>query len=159
MSNQQDNLDNKLSDAKQSAHKTPGNSVTSSNKSAVEVAKTRSPKDMALWAIAFAALIGATLVNYKLPGIWQPANDIWVRIGIIASLVVLSIICLALTNQGRSFKVLLKDASIELRRVTWPSKNETIQYTWQSLLVIGIVAVIVWLLDNFFNWLVGLFIG
>ncbi|MUG32966.1 MULTISPECIES: preprotein translocase subunit SecE [Psychrobacter] len=157
MSNQQDNLDSKVSDAKQGAHNTLRKSLN--GKSAVEVAKTRSPKDIMLWIIAFAALIGATLVNYKLPGIWQPANDIWVRVGIIASLIVLAIICLALTNQGRSFKVLLKDASIELRRVTWPSKNETIQYTWQSLLVIGIVAVIVWLLDNLFNWLVGIFIG
>ncbi|UNK05122.1 preprotein translocase subunit SecE [Psychrobacter raelei] len=157
MSNQQDNLDSKVSDAKQGAHNTLRKSLN--GKSAVEVAKTRSPKDIMLWIIAFAALIGATLVNYKLPGIWQPANDIWVRVGIIASLIVLAIICFALTNQGRSFKVLLKDASIELRRVTWPSKNETIQYTWQSLLVIGIVAVIVWLLDNLFNWLVGIFIG
>jgi len=157
MSNQQDNLDSKVSDAKQGAHNTLRKSLN--GKSVVEVAKTRSPKDIMLWIIAFAALIGATLVNYKLPGIWQPANDIWVRVGIIASLIVLAIICLALTNQGRSFKVLLKDASIELRRVTWPSKNETIQYTWQSLLVIGIVAVIVWLLDNLFNWLVGIFIG
>ncbi|AWT49755.1 preprotein translocase subunit SecE [Psychrobacter sp. YP14] len=157
MSNQQDNLDSKVSDAKQGAHNTLRKSLN--GKSAVEVAKIRSPKDIMLWIIAFAALIGATLVNYKLPGIWQPANDIWVRVGIIASLIVLAIICLALTNQGRSFKVLLKDASIELRRVTWPSKNETIQYTWQSLLVIGIVAVIVWLLDNLFNWLVGIFIG
>ena len=114
---------------------------------------------MALWGIALASLIGATLVNYKLPGIWQPANDLWTRIGIIAALIVLAIICLALTNQGRSFKILLKDASVELRRVTWPSKNETIQYTWQSLLVIAIVAFIVWILDNFFTWMVGVFIG
>lgn len=157
MSKQQDNLDSKVSDASKGAHNTSGNDL--SGKSAVEVATTRSTKDMVLWGIALASLIGATLVNYKLPGIWQPANDLWTRVGIIASLIVLAIICLALTNQGRSFKVLLKDASVELRRVTWPSKNETIQYTWQSLLVIGIVAVIVWLLDNFFNWLVGIFIG
>ena len=157
MSKQQDNLERKVSDARQGAHNTLGKDL--SGKSAVEVAKTRSPKDMALWGIALASLIGATLVNYKLPGIWQPANDLWTRVGIIAALIILAIICLALTNQGRSFKVLLKDASIELRRVTWPSKNETIQYTWQSLLVIGIVAVIVWLLDNLFKWLVGIFIG
>lgn len=157
MSNQQDNLEKKVSDAKQGAHNTLGKNL--SGKSAVEVAKTHSPKDIALWIIALVALISATLVNYKLPGIWQPANDLWTRIGIIAALIILAIICLALTNQGRSFKVLLKDARIELRRVTWPSKNETTKFTWQSLLVIAIVALIVWLLDNFFTWLVGLFIG
>lgn len=157
MSNQKDNLDNKLSEAKQTAHDLLGKNGF--NSSIVEVAKPRSVKDIVLWIVAISALITAAFVNYKLPGVWQPASDIWIRIGIIAVLVVIAIICMVLTSQGSAFKVLLKDASIELRRVTWPTKSETIQYTWQSLLVIGIVALIVWILDNFFNWLVGFFIG
>ncbi len=160
MSKQQDDLDTSLSAAKQSAHDLLNKRQLAKQKpSAVEIAKTRSPKDIALWVIAFAALIGATFVGTKLPGIWQPANDIWVRVGIIAALALLTLICLALTHQGRSFKILLQDAGIELRRVTWPSKSETTQYTWQSLVVIGIVAVIVWILDTVFTRLVGLFIG
>ncbi|WP_227431338.1 preprotein translocase subunit SecE [Psychrobacter sp. I-STPA6b] len=157
MSKNKDNLDTKLSDAKMTAKALL--SKRKKHTTAVEVAKTRSPKDMVLWLLAIVCLISATLVNQHLPGYWQLANDMWVRIGIIVALVVFAFICLAMTNQGTAFKVLLKDASVELRRVTWPSKQETFQYTWQVLLVIGIVAIFVWLLDNFFNWLVGLFIG
>lgn len=160
MSNNQDNLDTKLSDAKARAGSLLSKKTKpASENSAVEVAKTSSAKDIVLWLTAFAALIGATLVNQYLPGYWQPANDVWVRIGLIVALVVVALICLALTHQGRAFKILLKDAAVELRRVTWPSKDETFTNTWQVIVVIGIVGFIVWLLDNFFNWFVGLFIG
>ncbi|MDV2859810.1 preprotein translocase subunit SecE [Psychrobacter sp. CAM01] len=162
MSNNQDNLENKLSDAKATASSmlTKGKHVSAGNKTtAVEVAKTGSIKDLILWLIAAVVLIAATLVNQYLPGYWQPANDIWVRIGIIVALVVVAFVCLVLTHQGRAFKILLKDAAVELRRVTWPSKDETFQYTWQVLVVIAIVGFFIWLLDNFFNWFVGIFIG
>lgn len=161
MSNRQDNLDSKLSDAKARAESLLNKRAKTKNNSgtAIEVAKTGSAKDVVLWLVAIIALISATLVNQYLPGYWQPANDIWVRIGIIVSLAIVALICLALTHQGRAFKVLLKDSAIELRRVTWPSKDETFQYTWQTIVVIGIVGFFIWLLDSFFNWLVGLFIG
>ncbi len=161
MSNNQDNLDTKLSDAKAIAGGmlSKDKHVSASNTSAVEVAKTGSAKDVVLWLFAAVVLIGATLVNQYLPGYWQPANDVWVRIGIIVALIVLALVSLALTHQGRAFKILLKDASVELRRVTWPGKDETFQYTWQTIVMIAIVGFIVWLLDNFFNWFVGIFIG
>lgn len=161
MSNNQDNLENKLSDAKATASGmlTKNSPISATNMSAVEVAKTSSAKDVMLWLLAIAILIGATLVNQYLPGYWQPANDVWVRIGIIVALFVFALVCLALTHQGRAFKTLLKDAAVELRRVTWPSKDETFQYTWQVIVVIAIAGLFVWLLDNFFNWFVGLFIG
>ncbi len=161
MSENQDNLETKLSDAQATASGTltKGNHVSASNTSAVEVAKTGSIKDIFLWLLAAVFLIGATLVNQYLPGYWQPANDVWVRIGIIVALVILAFVCLALTHQGRAFKILLSDAAIELRRVTWPSKDETFQYTWQVIVVIAIVGFFVWVLDNFFNWFVGVLIG
>ncbi len=161
MSENQDNLETKLSDAQATASGTltKGNHVSASNTSAVEVAKTGSIKDIFLWLLAAVFLIGATLVNQYLPGYWQPANDVWVRIGIIVALVIFAFVCLALTHQGRAFKILLSDAAIELRRVTWPSKDETFQYTWQVIVVIAIVGFFVWVLDNFFNWFVGVLIG
>ncbi|MEN6669464.1 preprotein translocase subunit SecE [Psychrobacter sp. B38] len=161
MSNNQDNLETKLSDAKASAGGmlSKGNHVSANNTSAVEVAKTGSMKDVVLWLLAAVFLIGATLVNQYLPGYWQPANDVWTRIAIIVALIVFALVCLALTHQGRAFKILLKDAGVELRRVTWPSKDETFQYTWQVIVMIAVVGFFVWLLDNFFNWFVGIFIG
>lgn len=161
MSNNQDNLDTTLSDAKAANDGllAKNNHISAVNTSAVEVAKTSSIKDMVLWLLAIIVLIGVTLVNQYLPGYWQPANEVWIRISIIVALFVFALLCLAMTHQGRAFKTLLKDAAVELRRVTWPSKDETFQYTWQVIVVIAIVGFFIWLLDNFFNWFVGLFIG
>lgn len=161
MSDNQDNLNTKLSDAKATAGGmlSKGQHVSATNTSAVEVAKTGSAKDIILWLLAIVALISATFANQYLPGYWQAANDVWVRIAIIVALAVFAFLCLAMTNQGTAFKTLLKDASVELRRVTWPGKDETFQYTWQTLVVIAIVGFFIWVLDNFFVWFVGLFIG
>lgn len=126
---------------------------------AIEVAKRHSAKDIALWLYAIVALISATLVNQYLPAYWQPANNVWTRIGVIATLIISAFIALAFTNQGSAFKTLLLDARIELRRVTWPTKAETSQYTWQSVVVSLILAFLVWVLDVTSSQIMQLVIG
>lgn len=126
---------------------------------AIEVAKRHSSKDMVLWLVAIALFIAATLVNPYLPAYWQPASNLWTRIAVIVGLIVVALIALAMTNQGSAFKTLLIDSRIELRRVTWPSKAETIQYTWQVLLGTGILALLVWLLDTMFGQIIKLILG
>ncbi|OOS24134.1 preprotein translocase subunit SecE [Moraxella pluranimalium] len=153
MSNNKDNLDTQSTNTTQ--QKTP---LTISKESVVEVAKTRTGLDSILWLLAIVALISSTLVSEYLPRYWAPANNIWTQIGITAGLVIFAFVCLALTHQGRAFKTLLKDAGIELRRVTWPTKDETIKYTWQVILVMIIVGILVWLLDMFFNYVIGFII-
>lgn len=153
MSKNKDTLDTQSSNTISS--KKP---ITISKESVVEVAKTHTGLDSVLWVLAILALIASTLVGEYLPRYWAQANDIWTQIGITVALVVFAFACLALTHQGRAFKTLLKDAGIELRRVTWPSKDETIKYTWQVILVMIIVGLMVWLLDMFFSYVVGFII-
>lgn len=126
---------------------------------AIEVAKRHSSKDIALWIFAIIALIAATLVNQYLPAYWQPANSVWTRIVVIVILVLVALGALALTNQGSAFKTLLLDSRVELRRVTWPSKAETLHYTWQVALVTGVLALLVWFLDASFGQIIRLIIG
>lgn len=155
--NQKDNLENKLSDAKALAqsmldkHK----AVVISEENVVEVAKKRSTKDLVLWLIAIVALISSTLISQYLPKYWAPASNSLTQFAITVALVVVALVCLAFTHQGSAFKTLLKDAGIELRRVTWPSKNETLRYTWQVIVVMVIVGFFIWLVDNLFNYLLG----
>ena len=55
------------------------------------------------------------------------------------------------TDQGRQFWELMRNARIEIRRVIWPSHQETVQTT---LLVIGfviLVALLLWGVD----WVLG----
>ncbi len=157
MSNKQDNLDKKLSDAKATAERLLQQKKRYS--SPIETVNKRTAKDYTLWFVAIISLISATLVNGYLPAYWAAASDIWVRIAIICALVVLAIVCFFLTSDGSDFKVLVKDAGVELRRVTWPTKAETIHWTWLSLLFIALFSLLVWILDLIFTQVVGFIIG
>ena len=124
-----------------------------------EVVKNGSMLDLVFWLIALALLIGATLINQYLPAYWAPANNVWVRIGAIALSIVVAMGLLYATHQGKAFATLLKDARLELRRVTWPTKPETISTTWQVLAVVVIMSLILWGFDNLFGWLIQSIIG
>lgn len=124
-----------------------------------EVVKNGSMLDIVFWVLALALLIGATLINQYLPAYWAPANNVWIRIGAIALSIVVALGLLYATHQGKAFATLLKDARLELRRVTWPTKPETISTTWQVLAVVVIMSLILWGFDNLFGWLIQSIIG
>ena len=126
---------------------------------AAEVINASSPLDIALWLIAIVLLIGSALVNQHLPAYWAPANDIWVRVGVILACIVVALGLLYATHQGKGFVLLLQDARIELRRVTWPTKQETITTSWQVLLVVIVASLVLWCFDYGLGWFIKLIIG
>ena len=126
---------------------------------AAEIVGSGSPLDAVLWLIAIALLIGSALVNQHLPAYWAPANDIWVRVGIILACVVVALGLLYATHQGKGFLHLLQDVRIELRRVTWPTKQETITTSWQVLLVVFVASLVLWCFDYGLGWFIKLIIG
>ena len=126
---------------------------------AVEVVGSGSPLDVVLWLIALALLIGSAMVNQYLPAYWAPANDIWVRIAVILTCIMVALGLLYATHQGKGFVRLLQDARIELRRVTWPTKQETLTTSWHVLVVVIVAAILLWCFDLGFNWFVKLMIG
>ncbi|RTE47571.1 preprotein translocase subunit SecE [Acinetobacter junii] len=124
-----------------------------------EVVSSGSPLDAVLWLVAIALLIGSALVNQHLPAYWAPANDIWVRVGVILACIVVALGLLYATHQGKGFVRLLQDARIELRRVTWPTKQETITTSWQVLLVVIIASLVLWCFDYGLGSFIKLIIG
>ena len=63
------------------------------------------------------------------------------------------------TAKGRSFLELCLEARTEIRKVVWPTRQETTQTTIVVLVVIFIVAIILWLLDWALNSAVSSVIG
>jgi preprotein translocase subunit SecE len=63
------------------------------------------------------------------------------------------------TRQGAAFWKLSKDARTEIRKVVWPTRQETTQTT---VIVVGFVllmSLVLWGLDTLLGWLVSLVIG
>lgn len=63
------------------------------------------------------------------------------------------------TEKGRHIWGYFHDAQIEVRKVVWPTRQETIQTTLIVIIMVVIVAIILWLLDMFLGWSIGLLMG
>jgi preprotein translocase subunit SecE len=63
------------------------------------------------------------------------------------------------TEKGSAFMSLCLDARSEIRKVVWPTRQETTQTTMIVLVVVVIVALLLWLLDWGLNEIVSGIIG
>ncbi|CAB9539333.1 Protein translocase subunit SecE [uncultured Gammaproteobacteria bacterium] len=58
--------------------------------------------------------------------------------------------------QGVRLKAFSKETKIELRKVVWPTKDETLKTTGMIMVAVVIVAIFLWIVDAFFTWAVQL---
>jgi len=64
-----------------------------------------------------------------------------------------------MTDRGRRFAILLKEARVELRKVVWPTRPELIQTTVIVIVFVLVVGLILWGMDSLISLLVSGFIG
>lgn len=62
------------------------------------------------------------------------------------------------TEKGQMFWGLLRDAKVEVRKVVWPTRQETLQTTMIVIVVVLVVSLILWLLDSLLGFTVSSFI-
>ncbi len=65
----------------------------------------------------------------------------------------------AQTSKGKAFITLGHEARTEIRKVVWPTRQETTQTTLIVVVVVVIVGIILWGLDSTVSWLISLLIG
>ena len=63
------------------------------------------------------------------------------------------------TEPGRKFWAFLQDAQFEVRKVVWPTRQETVQTTLLVMVVVIIIALILWGLDTVLGWAIRQMIG
>jgi preprotein translocase subunit SecE len=61
----------------------------------------------------------------------------------------------ASSELGRRGLGFVKDARVEVRKVVWPTRQETIQTTMAVLFMVVLVAIMLWLFDMFLGWSVS----
>ncbi len=72
-------------------------------------------------------------------------------LGMLAVAVVAFLIA-ATSEPGRRGLGFVKDARIEVRKVVWPTRQETVQTTIAVLFMVILVAIMLWLFDMFLGW-------
>jgi preprotein translocase subunit SecE len=65
----------------------------------------------------------------------------------------------AQTAKGKAFVQLGYEARTEIRKVVWPTRQETTHTTLIVVVVVMILAVILWILDSSVSWLIAKLIG
>jgi preprotein translocase subunit SecE len=63
------------------------------------------------------------------------------------------------TTKGAAFLNLCLEAKTEVRKVVWPTRQETTQTTMIVLVVVFILAIVLWLLDSLLGAVVSRIIG
>ncbi|MGD2007489.1 MAG: preprotein translocase subunit SecE [Cellvibrionales bacterium] len=63
------------------------------------------------------------------------------------------------TERGNAFWQLVKGSRTEIRKVVWPTRQETTQTTLIVVVFVFIMALILWGIDSLLGWLVGMVIG
>jgi len=73
--------------------------------------------------------------------------EVWARWAALAAGFVLGILVFAFSPNGKRFWQFVLEARVELRKVFWPSRNETMMTTLVVLGFVLIASVFFWLLD------------
>ena len=79
-------------------------------------------------------------------------------VGILAAIVIAVLITLK-TEKGSQLWSFVQDAQIEVRKVVWPTREETLQTTMIVILMVVVIAIFLWLLDMFLGWSIGQLLG
>lgn len=110
--------------------------------------------DAVKWVVVTALVVLAIWGN----GYYAEISPLYRALAILVLALVAAFVGLQ-TEQGRAFNQLRKDAAIELRKVVWPTRQETVQTTLIVLVFVVIVALILFLMDWVLNGLVSWVIG
>ncbi len=110
--------------------------------------------DWLKWLVVAAILGGGVYANW-----YYGEESLLLRVvGLLVLATVAGFVSLQ-TERGRSTWSLIKEARSEIRRVVWPSNQETTQTTLVVLVLIVIFALILWGLDSLLGWIVSSIIG
>ena len=74
-------------------------------------------------------------------------------VGLLVALAVITVLMMQ-TMVGRTTWALVQDSQVELRKVVWPTRKETVQTTLIVMAMVVVIAIFLWILDAGLIWAV-----
>lgn len=110
--------------------------------------------DWVKWLIVILLLIAGLIVNYHYNEQPWPLKLLgWLfLLGIITALILQ-------TYQGKQALNFASESRIELRKVFWPTRQETVQTTLVIAVMVVVLALVLWGIDSILMWLIGWLTG
>ena len=81
------------------------------------------------------------------------------RVLALISVLILSSYITYHTNFGKTVFTYVTDSKTELKKVTWPTKQETIQTVIGVIVIVIIIGIVLWLYDMLLSWAIGTLYG
>jgi preprotein translocase subunit SecE len=115
---------------------------------------SKSKKDVVLWILIIVLVCVALGVDYYFSEIaWSLRLAGWI---ILACLLVFLVLR---TSKGQQMWKFAKEARVEMRKVVWPTRQNTVRATAIIALLVLVTALILWGVDSVLLWFVGLLTG
>jgi len=103
--------------------------------------------DIAKLAIAVALVAGGIAGYY-----WLGGSALVLRILAVAAGIAAGAALAAFTAPGREFVVFAQEAVLEVKKVVWPTRKESIQMTAYVIAFCAVMALFLWLTDKTLEW-------
>ncbi len=113
-----------------------------------------SPWNKVIWFLVLLLIAGLAAANYYFADQSAPLRMTWSLLALMLTLALVSF-----TDKGKRFWIFAKDSKIELRKVVWPTRQETIQSTILIVVVVVATALFLWGIDSILLWGVRFFTG
>ena len=110
--------------------------------------------DWLKWLLVLALVTGGVIANS-----YYFDQPILYRVLALVAIGILSFWISINTAKGNSLWVVVKEAQVEVRKVVWPTRQETNQMTLIVVALVLLTALILWGLDSLLGWLASLIIG
>ena len=96
----------------------------------------------------FKFLVALVVLTISLVGFYyySEAPKIVRVLGVLAGIIV-SLVIVSQTLKGRQTIGFVRDAQVEVRKIVWPTRQETSQTTLFVIIVVIIFAILLWVLD------------
>jgi preprotein translocase subunit SecE len=99
------------------------------------------------------AVVAVLLVLSGITGYYLlSAQPGWVRWLVVLAGLVLAAVLVALSAYGRGLKQFVLDARVELRKIVWPTRQETGQVTLAVFIFVIVAGIFFWLVDLGLAW-------
>lgn len=128
------------------------------SKANVMILKSENQKETRLdwlkWLTAAILLLAGLIGNHYYSEVSMPLRLFgWLAVLAISAFIV------SMTQTGRWIIEFFRDSQMELRKVVWPTREETMQTTMVVAAMVIILALVLWGLDGVLVWLIGWLTG
>jgi preprotein translocase subunit SecE len=115
----------------------------------VQTSEGASAKDTALMSLSILVLLAGIVAFY-----WYDEDALALRLAMVAGGLVVAGGLLWISWYGREFRQFAQAARVELRKVVWPSREDTVRTTVMVILFAIAMGLFFWVLDMILTWLI-----